>query len=223
VAAPIFTVNALGSSAVGSAGLTTLGLNFAWAADIRTFVMASAATGLKLARDTGLEPRQLSLAMLLAIVLTLAGSAWMILRLAYTYGGINMVGWQFIGLPSFAGNWITQNINNPQPTHWWHLGYTAIGLALMGLLGYVKSRFVGFPLHPIGMTLGLTHPIYHVWFSVMVAWLIKALILKYGGAKVYLRLRPFFLGLTLGAFGSAGFWLLVDFCTGMSGNVFTLG
>ncbi|MBI2506458.1 MAG: hypothetical protein HYW07_24850 [Candidatus Latescibacteria bacterium] len=223
VAAPIFTVNALGSSAVGSAGLTTLGLNFAWAADIRTFVMASAATGLKLARDTALEPRRLFWAILLAILVTLAGSAWIILRLGYTYGGINLVGWQFIGLPSFAGNWITQNINTPQPTHWWHLGYAAIGLSLMALLTYVKGRFVGFPLHPIGMTLGLTHPIYYVWFSVMVAWLVKALILKYGGARVYLRLRPFFLGMTLGAFGSAGFWLLVDYCTGMSGNVFTLG
>ncbi len=223
VAAPIFTANALGSSAVGSAGLTTLGLNFAWSADIRTFVMASASTGLKVARETGLQSRRLFWAIALAITITLAGSMWMILRLAYTYGGINLVGWQFIGLPTFAGDWITQNINNPQPPQWWHLGYGALGLGLMALFTYVKSHLVGFPLHPIGMTLGLTHPIYHVWFSVAVAWLLKALILKYGGARVYLRLRPFFLGLTLGAFGSAGVWLVIDFCTGMSGNVFTLG
>lgn len=223
VAAPIFTTNALGSAVVGSAGLTTLGLNFAWSADIRTFVMASAATGLKVARETGLEPRRLIWAIFLAIGLTLLTSAWTVLRLAYTYGGINLVGWQFIGLPSFAGDWITQNINNPQAPQWWHLGYGALGATLMGLLSYVKGRYVGFPLHPIGMTLGLTHPIYHVWFSVALAWLVKALILKYGGARVYLRLRPFFLGLTLGAFGSAGVWLLVDYLTGMSGNVFTLG
>jgi len=225
VAAPIFTVNALGAPAVGSAGLTTLGLNFAWAADIRTFVMASAATGLKLASEAGLEreSRRLFWAILLAILATLAGSAWVILKLAYTYGGINLVGWQFIGLPSFAGNWIIQNINNPQPAHPWHLGFTTAGALLMGLLTYVKGRFVGFPLHPIGMTLGLTHPIYHVWFSVFAAWLLKAIVLKYGGARAYLRLRPFFLGMTLGAFGSAGLWLLIDSCTGMSGNVFTLG
>jgi hypothetical protein len=223
VAAPVFATNVLGSSAVGSAGLTVLGLNFAWSADIRTFVMASAATGLKLARDTGLESRRLFGAILLAIGLTLVGSAWAVLRLAYTYGGINLVGWQFIGLPSFAGNWITQNLHNPQPTHWWHLGYAAIGLVVMAGLTQLKARFVGFPLHPIGLTLGLTHPIYHVWFSVALAWLVKALILKYGGARVYLRLRPFFLGMALGAFSSAGFWLLVDGWTGMSGNVFTLG
>ena len=59
VAAPVFTVNALGSSLVGAPGLTILGLNFAWSADVRTFVMASAATGVKLAQETALEGRRL--------------------------------------------------------------------------------------------------------------------------------------------------------------------
>jgi len=223
VCAPVFTVNTLGTGLVGPAGLTGLGLNFAWSADVRTFVMASAATGLKLAEVTRLEYRRLFWAVILAILVTLVGSAWAIIKLAYAYGGINLVGWQFIGLPSFAGNWITRNINNPEPIHLWHLGFTGIGAALMAIMTYVKSRFVGFPIHPIGMTLGLTHPIYHVWFSVFVAWLIKAVILKYGGAKLYLRIRPFFLGMVLGAFGSAGVWLIIDSFTGMSGNVFTLG
>ena len=93
----------------------------------------------------------------------------------------------------------------------------------MGILTFIKSHFVGFPIHPIGLAPGLTHPIYHVWFSVFIAWLFKAFILKYGGARLYMRLRPFFLGMVLGAFGSAGFWLVVDALTGMSGNVFTLG
>jgi hypothetical protein len=223
VAAPVFTVNALGTDVVGPAGLTSLGLNFAWSADVRTFVMASAATGLKLAEVTRLEYRRLFWAILLAIIITLFGSAWAVLKIAYAYGGINLTGWQFIGLPSFAGNWITRNLNNPEPVHLWHLGFTGAGALLMGLLTYVKGRFVGFPIHPIGMTLGLTHPIYHVWFSVFIAWLFKALILKYGGARLYTRIRPFFLGMVLGAFGSAGLWLVIDYFGGLSGNVFTLG
>jgi hypothetical protein len=223
VCAPVFTVNALGTSLVGPSGLTSLGLNFAWSADVRTFVMASAATGLKLAEVTRLESRRLFWAILAAILVTLAGSAFAVIELAYAYGGINLVGWQFNGLPSFAGNWITRNINNPQPIHLWHLGFTGIGAVLMGLLTFIKGRFIGFPIHPIGMALGLTHPIYHVWFSVFLAWLFKLFILKYGGAKLYMLLRPFFLGMVLGAFGSAGFWLVIDHFAGMSGNVFTLG
>ncbi|MBT4504143.1 MAG: hypothetical protein HOC74_40810 [Gemmatimonadetes bacterium] len=223
VCAPVFTVNTLGTSLVGPAGLAGLGLNFAWAADVRTFVMASAATGLKLAEVTRLEYRRLFWAIVAAILVTLAGSIFAVIKLAYTYGGINLTGWQFIGLPSFAGNWITSNINNPEPIHLWHLGFVGIGASLMGGLTYIKSRFIGFPIHPIGMALGLTHPISQIWFSVFMAWLFKAVILKYGGAKIYMRLRPFFLGMVLGAFGSAGIWLIIDYFTGMSGNVFTLG
>ena len=222
VCAPVFTVNALGTSQVGTVGLTSLGLGFAWAADVRILVMASVAIGLKMAAQTRLEPRRLFWAIVLAIVATLIGSAWAIIELAYTYGGINLTGWQFSGLPNFAGNWIIYNMNNPQPPHLWHLGFTGGGALLMGLLTWVKGRFVGFPIHPIGMTLGLTHPIYHAWFSVFVAWLIKAFILKYGGARLYLLLRPFFLGIVLGGFASAGIWLVIDHFTGMTGNVFTL-
>jgi len=69
--------------------------------------------------------------------------------------------------------------------------------------------------------LGLTYPISRIWFSVFIAWLLKAMILKYGGARAYRILRPFFLGLVLGAFGSAGGWLIIDAFGGMS-NWFTL-
>jgi hypothetical protein len=223
VAAPIFTVNAMGTGAVGPAGLTTLGLSFAWAADIRTFVMAQAATGLKLAEVTRLEQRRLFWAILLAIVATLLGSTFAVVQIAYVYGGINLTGWQFIGLPEFSGNWVTQNINNPLPVHGWHLAFTGLGAFLMSLLTFIKARYVGFPIHPIGMTLGLTHPVNQVWFSVFLAWMFKAFILKYGGAGLYTRLRPLFLGLVLGTFGSAGFWLIISAFTDISGLVFTLG
>lgn len=218
VAAPVFTVNTLGSSLVGPAGLTILGLNFAWSADIRTFVMASAATGLRIAEGTRLDCRRLFWAIMAAIFATLIGSIWAVTTLAYTYGGINLVGWFFSGLPNFAGDWITHNINNPEPVHGWHLSFVGGGVVLMGFLTYIKNRYVGFPIHPIGMTLGLTAPVHRVWFSVFIAWVIKAFILKYGGATLYRRLRPFFLGLTLGAFTSAGVWLIIDFCNDMSGE-----
>ena len=52
---------------------------------------------------------------------------------------------------------------------------------------------------------------------------VAGVILRYGGPKLYRTLRPFFLGLILGGFGSAGVWLVIDAFTGMHGNAFTLG
>jgi len=220
VGAPIFTVNVLGTSLVGPAGIAALGLSFAWN-DLRTFVMASAATSLKMADVTRLECRRLFLAIAAAVVVTLAGSAAAILSYAYAHGGINLMGWQFRGIPVFAGDWISHNINNPQAFHPWHLGFVGVGGVLMAVATYLKNHLVGFPFHPIGLALGLTHPVSSAWFSVFLAWILKATILKYGGAKIYLLSRPFFLGLVLGTFVSAGVWLVVDALTGATGNVFT--
>ena len=218
VAPAVFTVNALGSAFVGPSGIATLALNFPWSADIRTFVMASAATGLKLAEVTRLEYRRLFWAIAIAIVVTMVGSTWTVIYLGYTHGGINLASWQFGQMTTYTGNWITHNISNPAPVELWHLSFAGVGAGLMALLTFVKNRFVGFPIHPIGLAVGLPHPVQLIWPSIFVAWLLKAIILKYGGPLLYSRLRPFFLGLVLGAFGTAGIWLIIDVCTGMTGN-----
>ena len=57
-----------------------------------------------------------------------------------------------------------------------------------------------------------------MWFSVFIAWAIKSTVLKYGGLGFFERLKPFFLGLILGEAVVAGFWVVVDFCTGMQSN-----
>jgi len=56
------------------------------------------------------------------------------------------------------------------------------------------------------------------WFPVFVAWLTKSVLLKYGGLKAYQALIPMFYGLVLGQFVAGGFWLIVDYFTGMMGN-----
>jgi hypothetical protein len=221
VAPPVFIVTALGPSALGASGLTALGMNFPWSADLRTFVMASAATGLKIAEVTRLEGRRLFMAILAAILVTLLSATWAVMTLAYKYGGINLGGWGFGGLTQLTGDWVAYNINNAEDVYGWHLAYTGIGSLAMALLTYIKTRFIGFPIHPIGLALGLTYPISNIWFSVFIAWLFKAIILKYGGAKGYRLLRPFFLGMVLGAFGAAGLWLIIDAFGGMS-NWFTM-
>jgi hypothetical protein len=166
VAPPVFIVTALGPSALGASGLTALGMNFPWSADLRTFVMASAATGLKIAEVTRLEGRRLFMAILAAILVTLLSATWAVMTLAYKYGGINLGGWGFGGLTQLTGDWVAYNINNAEDVYGWHLAYTGIGSLAMALLTYIKTRFIGFPIHPIGLALGLTYPISNIWFSV---------------------------------------------------------
>ena len=52
---------------------------------------------------------------------------------------------------------------------------------------------------------------------------IKVLVLKYGGVKLNLKTRPFFMGMILGYFTPGGFYLIVDHFTGMTWNVIFWG
>jgi hypothetical protein len=49
------------------------------------------------------------------------------------------------------------------------------------------------------------------WFPALVAWLLKSAITRYGGIKLYLKLRPFFLGLIFGEFFMAAVWSVLSF------------
>jgi hypothetical protein len=53
-----------------------------------------------------------------------------------------------------------------------------------------------------------------LWFSFFLGWLMKFVIVRYGGASAYRSARPLFLGLVLGESFMCGFWNLIGYITG---------
>jgi len=98
------------------------------------------------------------------------------------------------------------------------MGFLAGGGVVMALLMFLRQRFVWWPLHPIGFPIGANSMMNYVWFNVFLAWLIKSLILRYGGGNAYRRSQAFFLGLIAGQVCVNGIWLVVDYFTGKVGN-----
>ncbi|NKB71095.1 MAG: hypothetical protein GKR89_28835 [Candidatus Latescibacteria bacterium] len=93
----------------------------------------------------------------------------------------------------------------------------------MSLLMAARWRFIGWPLHPLGYPIGPIWIMDHLWFNMFLAWLIKVVVLKYGGVGLYRKTRPFFLGLILGNIVPGGIFLIVDHFTGMIGNIIFYG
>ncbi|NKB71366.1 MAG: hypothetical protein GKR89_30190 [Candidatus Latescibacteria bacterium] len=213
-----FVAAGFGTRALGPTGIVALAFTYVWASDILTFVMASCANGLKLVEETIHKGRRLVFwAILLAIVVTLGASIWAIIDLAYRYGGINSDRFFFTWANSYPFNNAAERIAAPEGPHWANWGYTGIGAGVMGLLMLARQRFLWWPFHPLGFPISAAFGT--MFFSVFLAWAIKSIVLKYGGPRLYLRTRPFFLGLILGQFGTAGLWYFIDFLTGSSGNV----
>jgi len=216
-----FVSSGLGNTVLGPHTLTALGFTYVWAADIRTFVMASCANGLRLAEEQLQRHRRgLFWAIILAVVIGMGASFWVVLYLSYTYGGINLNGWFFgpTGGPVYPFNYITGELNNPDGPDLIGWVSTLSGGGIMVLLMLARHYILWWPLHPLGFAVSTISMTNYISFSVFLAWLFKSIILKYGGPALFQRAKPFFLGLILGQFAVAGLWLIIDYFTGMTDN-----
>jgi hypothetical protein len=90
------------------------------------------------------------------------------------------------------------------------LGNFTFGAGLTALLSWLRLRYVGWPLHPLGFLLAYTYPLQVLWFSIFVGWLIKVVLTRFGGAELFRRCRAIFIGLILGEVMASAFWLIVS-------------
>lgn len=90
-------------------------------------------------------------------------------------------------------------VSNPKPIQVETAGRTAISAAVVLLLSYARNLWIGFPLHPIGYLFASSFGLeWGMWNVIFVTWLVKALVVRYGGLRLYRASVPFFLGLALG-------------------------
>ena len=75
-----FTISGLGTTALGASGLIGVAFTYVWSANVRIFFMACFANALKLAEEIKGSKRGLLWAVLLAIVLTLSSSIYLVME-----------------------------------------------------------------------------------------------------------------------------------------------
>ncbi len=93
---------------------------------------------------------------------------------------------------------------------------TAIfGFAFTYFLTFMNARIVNWPFHPIGYVMSTYLPVaWGVWSHFFIAWVIKGLVMRYGGAVPYRKLKPFFMGLIIGSVIMNSFWGFVAIVLG---------
>lgn len=211
-------ISALGSEAFPPSTMVAFGLSYVWMSDVRIFVMASAANGLKLGSELAGRRRRLFWAMALAVVIALLSSIWMTMVIAYREGGANANQWFFVGGPQYPYDFMGRAMRNPSGPDVDSWIFAGFGAAAMCGLTALHYRFPWWPLHPMGLPLSTIMMTDFMWFSIFLAWAVKRLVLAYGGPKLYRKTRLFFLGLILGQFTACGAWIIVDLVTGRVGN-----
>ena len=83
-----FIISGLGTSILGVKGLVALNFTFIWQGESRTSPMVACSNGLKLAEMIPGSKTRLFWGLMLALICSLLGAAYITLKLAYTYGAI---------------------------------------------------------------------------------------------------------------------------------------
>lgn len=186
---------------------------------MRGFSMPSFVHGFKLAHDHKIAARPL-LALITAVVtISLCMSLWMVVRLGYENGGLQLgSNWSHGHLalrPATFIDSVTKDNKGSPLVNWISL---AVGAVLTQGMMLARSRFTGFPFHPIGYLMCLTFAAQMFWFPIFLGWLSKTLITRFGGVDTYRKMIPAFLGLALGDVTMILFWHLIDSWQGRTGH-----
>jgi len=113
---------------------------------------------------------------------------------------------------------VTDKMLHPTGVNWMGWLHTAIGGGFMAFLMFMRYRLLWWPIHPVAYPISAVWLMECLWFSIFLAWIIKAVLTRYGGNKIYKASKPFFLGLILGQLVAAGLWFVIDLITGHTGN-----
>ncbi|MGB0606338.1 MAG: DUF6785 family protein [Candidatus Latescibacterota bacterium] len=214
-----FVISGLGTSILGAKGLVALNFTFIWQGESRTSPMVAAANGLKLAEMIPGSKTRLFWGLVLALVCSLLGAAYMTLKLAYTYGAINLSlldwagahGWPYIG-PTMT------DMPDANMRGWFFKG---VGAVTEGFLMWAQHRWHWWPFHPIGFAVAVGWLTSQIWFSALICWILKGSIVRFGGVNLFQRLKPFFLGLILGEVAVSGVWGIIYAITAEKGRWIT--
>ncbi len=185
----------------------------------------------KLAQDQHPKPgRKLLMAIAMALVVGFAVSQASSLFIYYKYSA---------SLDEKAEAPLNKEVVEGQP--YWTMGHTyrthKEGLArdsltieaasrsvsaglFTGLLAVMQLRYNWWPLHPIGFLMLFSFSMKNVWFSIFLGWLIKAVVVKYGGGHLLNVFRPIAMGLILGDVLASGGFGLVALILNLSGMAF---
>lgn len=186
---------------------------FDW--DWRGTTMPHQMEGLKIASSANLRSRDMAKGILLASAIAIVAAFITLLALYYRFGGesgnVDNYRAQWGGRPTtLLRTWAESGAN----TNWGELAGGAVGSGMVLLLAWLRSRWLWWPFHPVGYALSGTFTPEWLWSPLCFVWVVKSLILRYGGMRLYRRGIPFAIGLILGDYAITAGWALAGVIIG---------
>jgi len=199
----------IGTRRISPANLTMMSMFYWFNRCYRNHPMPTQMEAFKMADSSRMSNRKLLMAIVIAMIVSLFATYWANLDITYRNGGNAAAGGfkSWLGWESF--NRLQRWLLNPGLTDWISVIFMNIGLALTFILMIMRMRFVWWPFHPAGYALAISFAMDYFWFAFFISWLIKFILLRFGGLGTHRKAIPFFLGLILGDYVVGSIWAII--------------
>ena len=199
------------------------------AADPRECLMPYVATAAKTADDAGLSLRKLFRLSCVVIVLALAVSFVVSFYTQYNFNPSlkYWIIWQPSAFLDNAANKIAEMKSSGVFEKSLAAGpigrlrfidasavearFFAAGALAVAAFALMRFRFSRFPLHPVLFVMAGAYSSKVMWWSFLVGWFVKSVVVRFGGGGVYRRLKPIFIGFIAGELFMIGVSIFIDF------------
>lgn len=204
--------NVLGTRAFSARDLTVMTLYFWLHRTHRQLPMPVHADMMRIGDRSPLDLRGLSKVVLLTSAVAIVCAFWGYLHVTYKTGYdsakfVGVVKWAFGDDPwRKLATWM----NAPRQPDYAATGAYVFGTAFTLFLAFMRSQFTWWPFHHVGYLVSGSFGLFRMWLPIFLTWLVKSLLLRYGGLEAYRKAWPFFIGLILGEFSAAFLRTIVD-------------
>ena len=228
----------LGGTLVGPSNLMNIGsVSGVLFGDMKQSLIPYMATSMKVADDAGVKLRKLSMVIFITILCAL-GLAFIVHLWQYYSLGITDLGtktsvWKQGVEPAFkeiSRMYINGALEESANTGFWgrlsmyapeseFLFYFMFGLIAVSVVGFLRARFLWWPFHVVIFCIWNTESANAIWASFLLGYFFRMMLVKFGGERNYLKMKPLFFGLIFGEIFVAGLILLFGViyycCTGL--------
>jgi len=208
-------VTVFGVNAIGAQSLTALSVLYWFNRGYRAHPMPNQLEAFRMGDIARVPRRQIVLLLVIAAVIGLVFAYWANLQITYADGALaRSIGYKkWVGGESFdrLKGWLS----TPTKPNGNQLAFVLGGaLMVLGLRG-MRGAFLWWPFHPVGYALATSYAMDYFWFAFFISWLVKALIVRFGGMKAHNTAIPFFLGLILGDYVMGSLWAIYGPMSGL--------
>ena len=207
-------VTALGTHRLGDGSLIGFSLYMFFNRAYRAHPMPQLLEALKITQTQSISSRRMALAILIATSVGSVVIFWLLLDSYYRHGAESgyYETWALgfgRGVYRQLEGWLTF----PRAPDLTGVGFMGVGFLLTALMMVVRAKFLWWALHPLGYAMANSWGMYNLWCCLLVAWFLKAIVLKHGGLQSYRQAIPFFLGIALGDYVLGSIWSIASIAT----------